>query len=38
MFQAKGIASARALRQGRAWRVRGTSKGSEWLDRREQEG
>lgn len=38
MFEAEGIASARALRQGHAWRVRGTSKGSEWPDRREQEG
>ena len=38
MFQAEEIESARALRQGHAWHVRGTSKGSEWLDRREQEG
>lgn len=38
MFQAEGIESARALTQGHAWHVWGTPKGSEWLDRREQEG
>ena len=33
MFQAEGIASVRALRQGHAWRVRGTSRGqSGWME------